>query len=695
MADGFVNPYNFIAFPKEKSKAYTDKDRHTGYIRYTITTKSPLFIPNSSSDTAFKDSDEVKGHKSYDFFSYTNLDTSKRYENEYHTPVIPGSEMRGVVRSVYETLTDSCMGMLNEEEYPVKRSYEKFNPGLLHRDKQGRYRLYPAQSFMIDTGKVRDMNDGAVIWFEQPDLKPNGRGQYFPIANFDSKHKNGYEQGYLIKWGMGVRKSHYHVFKKTSRELDIDVQEKDIGRALYGVIDSYLEQPTIQKGNDGEDAYKAYRKAVENFLSKKEEAFFPVTYSIIVKKLYLAPAIYSKEISTISIKDVAGKFAPCATSERSDDHYCPACALFGYIGAGDVGGKGSRIRFADLRVEEKKSPESYYACDKMTIPELGGPKLGNVDFYLKRPEGADFWTYDYYVKGGRVILKPGELRGRKFYWHHQSVDVNKIRLEPQNRNNRNKTIRPVKSGVSFTGELYYEGISYKQLKQLVWILNCGNAKYENSNARLGLKLGGAKPFGFGSVSCTVDEVCERSIDIDAAGNLNYLTKNMSVDLQCCYEQAGFSSDAKVKEGFKLIAGLESVPVDRQITYPRMLNQKDDKSLDKGFLWFGQNHLTRQKNNTYKPGGMPNNRVNAKIRKELPALTDSEGKPQLPLLDYYVKEGTGKGGSQGYKGTGSGRNGSWQGSNGTKYKKNKNFKGYNGSNQNNNKGYQGKKVQIKK
>lgn len=661
MADGFVNPYNFIAFPKEKAKAYTDRDRHTGYIRYTITTKTPLFIPNSSSETAFRESDQEKDHKSYDFFSYTNLEPSKRYENEYHIPVIPGSEMRGVVRSVYETLTDSCMGMLNEDEYPVKRSYERFSSGLIYRDRQGRYRLYAAQSFMIDTCKVRELSDGAVIWFKQPDLKPAGSGQYYAITRYDSKRINGYEQGYLIKWGMGVKKSHYHVFKK-GKELDIDVQEKDIGRALYGVIDSYLEQPTIEKGDRGEDAYKAYRKAVESFLSRKEEAFFPVTYSRIERKLYLAPAIYSKEISTISIKDIAGRFAPCVTSERSSERYCPACALVGYIGAGDVGGKSSSVRFTDLRVDGKRAPKDYYLCDKRTIPELGGPKLGNVDFYLKRPEGADFWTYDYYVRGGRVILKSGELRGRKFYWHHHNADVNKVKAKT---GKRNKTIRPVKSEVSFTGELYFEGISHKQLKQLVWILNCGNARYENGNAKLGLKVGGAKPFGFGSVSCTVDEVCERSIGIDTAGNLNYFTKDITDELQCSYEQAGFSSDVKVKEGFKLMAGLESVPGGVQITYPRMQNQKDDDNLDEGYRWFVQNHLVRKNEKSdYMPGGMPNRRTNVKIKSELPSLLDRNGKPQVGVLNYYV-DNKGRGPRNGGKG----------------------HNGYNGANQRNNRAYQ--------
>ena len=53
----FVNPYNFIKFPEEKAQAYTEEDWHTGVIEYSITTKTPLFIPNSSSEKAFKATD--------------------------------------------------------------------------------------------------------------------------------------------------------------------------------------------------------------------------------------------------------------------------------------------------------------------------------------------------------------------------------------------------------------------------------------------------------------------------------------------------------------------------------------------------------------------------------------------------------------------------------------------------------------
>ncbi|WP_270465327.1 hypothetical protein [Holdemanella biformis] len=48
----FVNPYNFISLPNKKAKAYLDEDKHYGVIHYSITTKTPLFIPNSSNDKA-------------------------------------------------------------------------------------------------------------------------------------------------------------------------------------------------------------------------------------------------------------------------------------------------------------------------------------------------------------------------------------------------------------------------------------------------------------------------------------------------------------------------------------------------------------------------------------------------------------------------------------------------------------------
>lgn len=605
---GFVNPYNFIKFPREKALAYKEEDRHSGVIRYTITTKTPLFIPNSSSDCAFRQSDNVKGHKSYDFFSYTDLDDGKRYDNEYHIPVIPGSEMRGVVRNVYETLTDSCMGILNTEEYPVKRSMEKFNPALICREQNGTFSLYDARSLRIgeaaSEGRLPEgfetYSNGTLIYYQEPDK--NNKGHLKTIEEYCVKPRVYPRKGYLLKWGMGVKKKRYHVFvMKRGQSSDGKVQgiqlSKDtIERKLIRVIDHYLSEPTIQ--SDNKAAYEEYKKDVENFLQGKGGTYFPVNYSKLDKGIYyLAPATYTKEVSDNNLGKLAGKFAPC------EKEHCPACDMFGYVGKNNEACKGSKVRFTDMYVvDEKEDVRSYYASGKpVTIQALGEPKLGNVEFYLKKPKGASFWTYDYYIpQGQKEVVADGELRGRKYYWHHRKVNLH----EEIEATKLNKTIRPVRENIKFSGELYFEGISAKQMNQLIWILNSGS---EN----LGLKLGGAKPLGYGSISCSVDEVIERTIEI-VDRKLTYNVKPISIEA-VTYENAGLSKDVKAE--FYKIAGLDSVPEDVEITYPKDKEQKD-KPLTQGYSWFVNNHKTLS-------GRMARGRADVKIERALPEILDED------------------------------------------------------------------------
>ena len=572
MAEKFINPYNFISFPPEKVRAYSDTDKHTGVIEYSITTKTPLFIPNSSSETAFKESEQIADHKSYDFFSYTELDPGEKYEGKYNAPVIPGSEMRGVVRNVYETLTDSCMGQLNSAEYPVKRTPTRFKAGLLCRNGNGTIVLRSAVSSPIGEKAFGGKT-------------PRG---------FE-KNRNGEEiqgQGYLLKWGMGVKKARYHVFSlKNGLEKGISLSRDEVERKLLPVLNSYLDQPALKKSN--EDAYKEYKEDLENFLREKNCGYFPVNYSTLDKGIvYLSPATITKEASNNSVGMLAGEFAPCTKN------FCPACELFGHIGK-DENSSGSRIRFMDLYAAEERATEDYYLCDKITLQTLGGPKLGNAEFYLKKPEGATFWTYDYYVKDGRLNVEPGKLRGRKFYWHSRDGKI--IKAEPSNLN---KTVRPVKKNVVFKGKLYFDGISKTQLNQLIWILNCGS---EN----LGLKLGSGKPLGLGSISCNVLQVKERKIEIEN-GMLD--CSEVPIAAGVTYEDAKLSSHAKAE--FYKIAGLDSVPENMEVTYPKDIKQKN-QAMTEGFRWFVENHKT------VSGKGWASGREDIKVERILPGILSKE------------------------------------------------------------------------
>ncbi len=623
---GFVNPYNFIKFPNKKAEAYKDTDKHTGVIEYTITTKTPLFIPNSGSERVFKISDDVTDHKTYDFFSYTELDPQKRYEGKYHVPVIPGSEIRGVIRSVYETLTDSCMGMLNENEYPVKRSPNRFVPALIHKKADGNMELLEASSLRIGNKAEKNhkpegfenYGNGTKIYYEN--IRDNGI-----IKDYSAKETGKYKNaGYLIKWGMGVKKARYHIFavKNSSNEKwhKTKLKRDDVERKLNPVIESYLSQPAVSPAN--KKAYEEYKRDLEKFLKAflqpGTEAFFPVTCTSTFnnKIFYLAPAIFTKEVSDNSIGKLAGQFNTC------DKETCPACELFGHIGKDNTGSDSSKIRFSDMYVVEKMEAKEYYAKDSVTIPALGEPKPGNTEFYLKRPNDADFWTYDYYTKAGKTMVSEGQLRGRKFYWHHHNGNVYKNLIESEAKvapTKLNKTIRPLKEGISFSGKLFFDGISEKQIKQLVWILNSGCMP----GGAIGYKIGGAKPYGFGSIISKVDKVTTRNLSLDT-GELQYNEKEYPVE-PVSYEEAGFSPDVKAE--FLKIAGMETIPADIEITYPKTAEQKD-QPLNEGYKWFMNNHATTTEKR------MPRKREEILIREVLPEIGEEDVSLSYNSPMYY-------------------------------------------------------------
>ncbi|MBR3789347.1 MAG: hypothetical protein IKJ86_05105, partial [Clostridia bacterium] len=118
----FVNPYSFIQLSKnEPSRKAVEKGEYTGKISCKLEVKSPVFIPNTSFD--YKESE----HKHNVFYSYSDLSNEKSLTDEIRkpqNPVIPGSEIRGMIRNVYEQLTNSCFSEVDEFNLPYKRTNE-------------------------------------------------------------------------------------------------------------------------------------------------------------------------------------------------------------------------------------------------------------------------------------------------------------------------------------------------------------------------------------------------------------------------------------------------------------------------------------------------------------------------------------------------------------------------------------------
>ena len=144
----FINPYNFLKSDfKHKSRADISnamkEKMFTGKLDCSLYVKTPLAIL----DTENVDEDS-NGHKTYKFFSTDGI-----------TPVIPGSSLRGMMRSMYEAATNSCYSTGNVDEYPTFRnSPRNAYKACILKITDGKYTLYEAERYLI-SGRI-ELNEG-------------------------------------------------------------------------------------------------------------------------------------------------------------------------------------------------------------------------------------------------------------------------------------------------------------------------------------------------------------------------------------------------------------------------------------------------------------------------------------------------------------------------------------------------------
>ena len=530
----FINPYNFIPIGSKKS-GNAGKGELSGVIHYSVLTKTPLFIPNTSCDATFETSLEEKEHISYDFYSYHNQHPAEKGKKvPCYQPVIPGSEIRGMFRSNFEILTSSCLSSLDSDMLLSKRTMESFLPGLIYRDpRTGTYTLYAAEDVLWRTEGENNLRtkrnwdaekDYSLKCYKQEKFKEGekvcfkkcSRKMGKPLAEYVRKYEANADGfvGYIIKGEDGPQMKHSRD-KNTGKIRRLSTQKHCCHIfTLSGkekVIEKVLSLETLEDvlkeyERNKKSLYTEYADELEAFKKRKGNDYFPVYYSLIAdkgeKRIFLSPACKTREIYVNTLKSLAGDMAPC----QDPQNLCAACSLFGTLIRKSA--VASRLRFSDLQAEEKSQMEEYYYQNgkPVTLPELAAPKLNNMEFYVKRPDHAWFWTYDYYVDPqGKVHIQQGELAGRKFYWHHLIEKV----PEAGELTKRNRTVRPVREGCQFQGKIYFDHLTERELNQLIYTVNAGEDG-ELTKKQHGYKLGAAKPFGLGSIATQVDSVILRS-----------------------------------------------------------------------------------------------------------------------------------------------------------------------------------------
>lgn len=628
----FVNVYHFAPLTEEapKRKAALEKtteEQYTGKMKVKLQTRTPLFIPD------IREPEREEKHRVYSFFTYDGK-----------TPVIPGSSLRGMLRSVYETLTNSCLSAVDLKEKPVRRTSDAYTPGLLLWN-SGKLFLQPACKAIV-TGKTREWQkeqardtmewgEGQKVWVKtlsgsRPGPKDSRIPTEFVSVISEEAPKTSYgnkewSEGWyfkgeagIMKWARGPEKTGY-VFLKRGKErlLAQNGETSEQLQELLDVLESYKESSESKTAPKGYRGYQEYRENLKRFLDEHVTgSCFPVHYSEVGEKgtlCYLSPASITKEISYTSVSSILKAQAEHDTCKKIDA-LCPACRLFGMVGENDpendseqdseqdsekkpkyLNAYSSRIRVQDALWAESEQTEGTCYEKTVVLQELAGPKKSATEFYLQKPEGENIasWSYDYYTefgpkeRFGKLRLYTPKLSGRKYYWHHRNV-----KFPPKGaveKTKRNCTVTPVKSKQEFDFYIYFEQITKQQLDQLIWICNISNLEKKNGKARYGYKLGKGKPLGLGSVELSVEKVEIRRLRKE--GRLCYHLASYEKVFGMPYQKIQYDSaglDKTVKQAFLRLCDFEAVG-DYPVCYPAAKGQSVTVA-DEGFKWFQYNRF---------------------------------------------------------------------------------------------------------
>lgn len=513
---GAVNPYNFVSLGNGVTRNEPIKGKLTGVIHCSMINATPLAIPDFSNPKKEKvrnENGKIEEHKKVPFFKVNDK------------PVITGSEIRGVIRSAYETLSNSCLSV-NNDNILSARSADIRKPGIIRFESgDNKWHLYKAKAQKLKYDGSEDFDETA--------------------DTFKRKWKN---KKYLK--GKAVTRDKVTVNYKFSTNFE----EVEVYNLEHSVED-YQEVCKIYIDNDS-----SLKKYITN--PKKDGKCYPVYYLEFTDDdrnyVWLSPAQVSRSVFRHRVDDLLGSYRHCDDT----NNVCEACNLFGMIGT-KKGCKpsaiASRLRFTDAAVE--KESKLFY----VTLKELASPHISSVEFYSTAPNMKHQWNYD---------TRGIKLNGRKYYFHHKGDYSTRV------KNGRNITAELIDKGAKFGFDIFFEMLTEDELKKLVWTLTIGENKADGNQMH---KIGHGKPIGLGSVKIIVDSVITRSFD---PIKTEFTDKELDVDK--LIENIPFDENAAYFNEFKSITDFDYLE-GKKVAYPYGDDGNDKKTSKGTLTWFKANH----------------------------------------------------------------------------------------------------------
>ncbi len=494
-------PYNFVPLNEvvinAPEKPVLDKFyNYSGYIELEIETITPLFIGSNE--------------KNSKFFSPTGK------------PRIPGSTLRGMIRTLVEIVSYGKFGFCDKERRlyfravagnsSLDKNYRKlffdidkrvdiykrdnhiikykFKAGVMKKEGNS-YRIYPSkvkegtQIYRIEHSNLPDeLKSKKPYHFEVVYYQPVKEKEYKHKHETKNKNLEIYlkyakinsvalsadcehpQKGYLVISGeLGTKKHMHWIINEPEQDKYIEIPSK--------IIKEY------ERDNRRDERFNVLKKLSECgevpvfYLTDKENniiafghtGFFRLPYDYTIGD-YIPPNLKSEDI--IDFAEV----------------------IFGKVAQKDS--FASRVFFEDAElIGQGKEKQDVFLSE--TSPKiLSEPKPTAFQHYLEQPDGVNTSKENLY----HWNTKGANIRGYKLYWHRNAPDNSKEKYSwnegvIKKDSTQHTVIKPIKRGIKFKSRIRFENLSKEELGCLLFVLDLPENHYH--------KIGKAKPLGLGTV----------------------------------------------------------------------------------------------------------------------------------------------------------------------------------------------------
>jgi CRISPR-associated protein (TIGR03986 family) len=537
------NPYNFVSLPGNAPWYYKPEhphhaswlaNHHSGVLEFTATAETPLFVPegfpfSSKGDPA---TDEGLRNISRRFCRMKRADGKEYY-------AVPGSTLKGVLRSGVEALSNSRMGVLNKEYYEKKIPYRRRCYNDIQRGKIQTgivENVNGAGDFSITRIKetyIKDVNLDAFknVWgggaqpacnFSYDEIQRDGRNLAVPGTTCRANKGDVYP--YRANLMNEYNSNHHYSHRIVTRQPGTLILENRTVKAYHDHLNhphveahwkEYLKTPPAYPGPNK----PRYSAAVTSFAAVKDALQLKVGDIIYFTDDGTKITSFGKNVNYLwpakhAIADLIREYILPGKLSLADP-LSMAERLFGF--AGDhkkENGKivshpyRSRLRFETLWGPEVDPGEENWPDDDHIEADKHGFKVKLAA--LTAPQAR--------AKARPLYLEPGnegrsasysdtspQMRGRKFYWHQKAEEGGDGIWAIHKRHAYHEPIakqlppeiRPLKKGTMFTGRIHFDNLTDEELGALIYALQ-GDGSY-----RHGVKLGKGKPRGLGSLAIKI------------------------------------------------------------------------------------------------------------------------------------------------------------------------------------------------